>query len=276
MFDREAIKELCKAQSIAAASDAVVLALESAGAVALPSDITVQDLEKFQPTRRRARGRMTTSSIDAFAEYVRAHAEEGACVFVAQSGMEAVAVLNLGVPEAPGHADNTAALTAQRSAPYFALQQITNAPKSQKEIAEFMEDWGDYVGCEGDDGQPMDMRLVVAAIRRMTIEQITRLQAESQSLSESRTAFDQVKASATDGKLPERIWFDCRPYMGLAARCFHMRLSVITGAKDPQLRLRIINQEQHDEEMADEFAGLVQAALAGKVPVRLGTYAPMA
>ena len=45
--------------------------------------------------RRRARGKMTTPSIDHFGTYVAERQESGAVVFIEQDAMQAVAVLNL-------------------------------------------------------------------------------------------------------------------------------------------------------------------------------------
>ena len=66
---------------------------------------------------------MTTSSVAPFAEYVDQHKEPGAAVFVDQDAMTAVAVLNLGTPDQPGHADNIAKMVAKRMAAFAALLQ---------------------------------------------------------------------------------------------------------------------------------------------------------
>jgi uncharacterized protein YfdQ (DUF2303 family) len=52
-----------------------------------------------------------------------------------------------------------------------------------------------------------------------------------------------------------------------------MRLSVLTTDK-PSLQLRIINQEKHDEEMAEELANLVRGLLGDVAPVHIGSYTP--
>ena len=274
MFDREAIKALSEAQSIAAAAEAVTSALAADAAVAmLPSDFTHHDLEKFLPTRRRARGSMKTSSITDFGTYVKSHKEEGASVFVAQDTMTATAVLNLGTPAAPGHADNTAVLALKATAAYTALSNIASGhPKSQRDVAEWLEDWANIVTAIDADEQPIHIKHAIAAVRAITIDAARKVESEERSLSATRSALEQVTASSKGQPLPALLSVELEPYMGLEPRTFAVRVGVLTtGDKQPQLVLRIVKAEQHAEEMALELAALVRTEL-GDVPATLGAY----
>ena len=121
MFDKEAIKALQEGESICAASVALNVAETVA---ALPNDFNLHDLENFQPFRRRARGAMTTRFIAPVAAYVAGHAEDGAYIFIDAKDLTATAILNLGGPSAPGHADNLTVMALQRTAAYAALVNI--------------------------------------------------------------------------------------------------------------------------------------------------------
>jgi len=281
MFNKEAIQELAQAEAISAAQVSVTAALSDGinhGVTALPENFKVHDLEAKLQTRRRARGKMTTSSVLAFAEYAKAHGEEGASVFVEQDAMRAVAVLNLGNPDAPGHADNLAVLAPKQTAAYMALLKVaTGQGLPQTTIAEFIEDWMDNVQCLGatpDEGEPVAIsaRQAAAAIRRVTIEAIQKLENTEGQLQASRSALESVKASSNGNPLPAFILFKCVPYHGLDEREFALRLGVQTGAQKPALVLRIAAKEKHDEAMADELAGLVREALGEDVPCLIGTY----
>lgn len=279
MFDKDAIQLLAQAESISAAATAVDGAVGSkfsAGTVALPSDFTVHDLEKTLQMRRRARGVMTTSSVAPFAEYVGVHKEPGAAVFVDQDAMTAVAVLNLGTPNEPGHADNIAKMVAKRMAAYTALLQHANGQGlAQAKAAEFMEDWPGHFKFFNDSGE-ITAGQAIAAVRKLTIESMRKLEATEQQLSATRSAFESVSATSTE-PLPTTIYFNCVPYHGLAERHFVLRLGVQTGGKDPAIVLRIVNKEQHDEEMAAELSELVASSLTeSDVPVMVGKYQPTA
>jgi uncharacterized protein YfdQ (DUF2303 family) len=277
MFDKEAIQELAKAQAITAAAEAIGHRIDSSsGAIALPDDFNLHDLEPYQPTRRRARGTMTTSRLEDWAAYVEIHKEGGAAAFVNPAHMQAVCVLNLGTPVAPGHADNLAIYKPETTAAYDALRAIESTSGqtrrlTQRSLAEWMEDWAERIVCVDAEGTAIDRRKATAAVRAITIESASKAESVEGQLSVERSSFEQVKATSKD-TLPAVVQFACEPYHGLRARTFELRLSIITGEKEPMLVLRTIRAEWHREEMAIELALNVRKELADKVPVALGSY----
>ena len=66
------------------------------------------------------------------------------------------------------------------------------------------------------------------------------------------------------------------PYAGLQERTFSLRLSVLTGDRAPSIVLRVIKQEEHIEQMAEELAGLVRGALKDTAPVVIGAFSATA
>jgi uncharacterized protein YfdQ (DUF2303 family) len=264
----EAIKQ---GQEITAACDAVCTATNALanGIVALPDSMKVHDLEHALPTRRHARGTMNTPFVEPFAQYTKQHAEAGACVFIHATDMQATAVLNLGEPDQPGHADNLAKLTPIKTAAYQALLAITRGPINQQQAAEFFEDWAGELEFYTDDAQ-ITPKQAVGAVRRITIEALAKIESEEQSLSANRSAFESVTASSKE-PIPTRIYFKCQPYADLASRTFVLRLGVLTGEKTPRLVLRMLKAEEHAEEMAEELGDLIRAAI-GSLPVLTGQY----
>lgn len=275
MFSKEAITELAKAQAITAAQEATTEAIGdyNGNPVALPEDFSLHDTEAYAPTRRRARGQMHTSVLTDFGAYTEAHGQRGATVFVNPDSMAATAVLNLGSPDQPGHADNLATLTLKRTAAYTALlAKAQGQGLKQADVAEFLEDWAGQVKCFSDT-EEMAPPKAVAAIRRITIEALRKHESSEQQLSATRSAFENVQATSGGDPLPSHIYFTCEPYMGLQQRTFVLRLAVLTTDDKPKVSLRIVKAEQHQEEMAEELAQLVRDELASKnMPVHLGTY----
>lgn len=281
MFDKEAISALQEGTCIKEAVDAITCAVNGSAVVALPEKITLRDLEGYMQNRRRARGVMKTNNIESFAQYTTAHKEEGAAVFVDQKDMSASAVLNLGTPGEPGHTDNLAVLRLEKTAAYKALTEITGLGKTQKEVAEFLEDWADYVKCYGftEEGQiapEIKTSRAISAIRKITIESMRKMESSEQALGASKSAFESVQATSVD-PLPVYIEFRCVPYPGIELRTFLLRLSVLTGDDKPKVTLRIIKAEQHQEAMADELAASIKDVFDGdvaeKLPVMIGEYA---
>lgn len=273
MFDKDAIKELAQAQAITAAANAVVNAIKpEISIVALPDDFQVHDLEKYLPNRRRARGTMNTSIVADFSEYAAAHGEEGASVFVDAESMKAKAVLNLGTPDDPGHADSLAVYAPKKTAALLAMQNNCGTPQKQQSIAEFLEDWAPHITCRGDE-EPISIKQAIAAVRRITIESAKKLEATVGSLSKTRSAMESVTASSVE-PIPTFIDFKCVPYLDLAERTFTLRLGILTGQAVPMLVLRMQAGERHLEEMAQELAQLVRKAIGDAMPVHIGTYSP--
>ena len=274
MFDKEAIEALQEGASIEAAYKAVKDAIEmSAGAaVALPSEYTLHDLEKFLPNRRRARGIMSTSNVASFVNYTEKYAELGACVFVDSLSMRAVSVLNLGADQDAGHADNKAELCPEKTAAFKALQLVaTGAGKSQKDVAEFLEDWPSNIKCFNDDGE-ITRPLAIAAIRKLTIESMRKIESEEKQLSSSKSAFESVQATSSN-PLPTTIYFDCQPYTDLPTHLFVLRLGVLTGDATPKVNLRIVKAEEHQEEMAKELVNCIKGDMSTPtIPVLIGSY----
>lgn len=273
MIDKDAITALQEGASIHQADNNVKSAAErkEASVTALPDHFTLHDLEKFLPNRRRARGTMSTPVLESFAAYTKEHSEEGAAVFINVEHFTARAVLNLGTPTAPGHADHQAVLQPKRTAAYTALRSIaTGSGHKQTVIAEFLEDWAGHIQCFNDAGE-ISAPKAIAAVRKITIEAMRKLESTEQQLSEQRSAFESVQATSTE-PLPTTIYFKCHPYPDIAERLFVLRLGVLTGSDKPTINLRIVKMEQHEEEMAQELAEAIEGTCLSELPVHIGTY----
>lgn len=272
MFDKSTLAALQEGESISAAFKAVAVCDETKNIVALPSDYKFHDLEHYLPNRRRVRGVMETANAESFAQYTTDNAEDGATVFVDQKSITATAVLNLGTPDSPGHADNKAVLKPEKTAAYHALLSHANgAALSQKTAAEFLEDWALNCACFGADAGPIKTAQAVAAVRKITIDSMRKIESEEQNLGASKSAFESVQASSKE-PLPTLIIFTCSPYSDLSPREFAVRLGVLTGDATPKVNLRIGKLEEHQEQMAQELVVGLVAQFDSSVQVRIGTY----
>lgn len=238
--------------------------------IALPSTFEQHDVEHYLSARIRARGTFTAPYMNDFVAYAAQHKEDGASVFVDADNITATAVLNLGTPTTPGHADQLAKLAPKRTAAYEALHNITRSPQPQREMAEFLEDWLPYWSAL-HEGNPLMQGQAVLAIRNLTVEAAIKADHKEESLSASRSTFESVKASSVH-TLPGVIVFKCQPYPDLQTREFVLRLSVLTNDKTPRFQLRITALEEHIEQMATEFAVQIREAAEGQIPVLIGAY----
>lgn len=224
-------------------------------ATVLPAGAKVEDLEHLSYERFRFRGTMKTASMDDFARYSTGYAVEGTRCFINADEMRAAAVFNLGTLDHPGHADNTAMLALKKTAPFASLLSVNGDRHSQKELAEWLEDWAENLLGFDADGVVIDAKKSAAAIRKITIESIQKADYEDQDFSGKRSLMESVEARTQD-IMPVAFEFRCVPFEGLAERPFKLRLSIIGGDR-PTLVLRIVQLEAQQEDMAAEFRDLL-------------------
>lgn len=278
MIDKDAIAALSKADAIRAASEAMSTGFVEGGPVALPDSFKLHNLEPYLVNRTRMRGKMHTTSLQSFADYVVARADLGATVFVKPIEMKAAAVLNMGNIDMPGHCDHVAVLAFQATAAYMAMRNLVNyGDITQRKLAEFMEDHYESLQCIDADGNYMMTKHAIAAVRNITIEALAKADASEGQLSAERSSFESVKASSKAGTMPVWIEFNCAPYMDLPERAFRMRLGIAAGEKAPRITLAIQNAEQHIEDMGQQACAAVARAIKSEptpIPVLIGEFAP--
>jgi len=274
MMDASAIQELSQSEAIRAAAEVTELRDE----VALPAGFAIHDLEKFNKVRRRARGTMTTTVAADFGRYATMHAGfGGASVFVDQDKMQAVAVLNLGTAEVPGHADNLAVLAMRKTAAFSDLLRIADGhAKTQTQVAEWMEDWAPLLSAIATDAegmaQPIKMPHAIAAVRKITIDAARKTESEAASLSASKSTLERITAHSGGLTLPTMIVLTTEPYDGLQAMDIALRLGVVTTGDKVSLVLRIQKFEALQQDMAQALANLVRSEIGDAMPVLIGAY----
>lgn len=242
----------------------------------LPETVRLHSLEQYQPVRDRFRGTMATHSLQDFTKYVEAHGFDDCAPlssrgFIDQDAMRAAVIFNLGAPGFAGHGDDTATLTLKPTAAYAALQGIVGRTHSQQALAEWLEDWlPNLQAIAGDEDLPMLQ--AINAVRRMTIKATSQRDSNVGDFSSSRSAMDEIEAKSQD-TLPSAFIFTTVPYEGLGLAAITLRLSVITGRDEPQLKLRWVGEEAQREEFARAFKGVLEQEVGGFVPLTIGTFA---
>ncbi|HGH5401885.1 TPA: YfdQ family protein [Raoultella ornithinolytica] len=230
----------------------------------LPQNTNIESLERFAYERFRFRGAMDTTSIDDFVRYSVAYAqeEEKARCFIDADNMLARSIFNIGTLDNPGHADNVASIKLKKTAPFRALLAINGDRLSQKQIAEWLEDWSDFLLAFDAEGETMDISKAAQAVRRVTIQQTNQADHEDSDFAGRKSLMQSVEASSKD-VMPVAFEFKCIPYEGLGERRFSLRNSLLKSG-EPVFVLRIVQLEAQEEEMANEFRDLLIAQFDDK------------
>lgn len=220
--------------------------------IALPEGVTIHDFEPFFEARRRFRGTFLTKSVDSFVSYLEG--TSGATCFIDQDRMAALSILDLGTEDAPGHCDHRAILTLDPTPIYAAVKEINGKPMDQRGLAEWMEDWKNFLSV--DKGP---IRAAIAAVRCIDIKAKAEVTTTVGNMSETQSKFASVEATSRH-TLPETISVMCKPYGCLGTRIVELMLSVITGDR-PVLKLRIVGRGEMEEAIAQEFGELLASRL---------------
>lgn len=274
MFDKSAITKLQEEASISNANHELTDHKLENKVIALPSDYKIHNLEEFDKNRARFRGAFQTKSTSAFADYAIKNATEGATAFIDSEKMSSKLIVNLGNKNAPGHCDHYAKVTLEKTAPFIALLKIVDQRKTQKEIAEFIEDWRKYLTASSEEdieGNATEMSIIKAlhAVRKITIEAKETTGSETRNFGASTSSMESVDIASADMP-PAFFHFKTQPYSELKERTFDLRLSIITD-RVPALVLRIVRFEEHEEQMAEEFKQKIESDLENSEP-KICTY----
>lgn len=226
----------------------------------VPEGFMVKDLEAQMPFRNSYRCSFHTSSVPDYIEYVKGFDNEGSKCFIDADTMSAETVFDLGTVEQPGHQRNKATLRIEKSSAYKSLLSYAGDHLSQKQLSDWIEDWAAHIKVFNDESVAMTIQDAARAVRNITIEKLNKQSSEVGDFSSNMSELEKMNATSTD-PLPAFITFSCKPYADLEARDFTLRISIITGGKNPMLSMRIIQLEAIQEEIVEEFKALIVAKL---------------
>lgn len=237
----------------------------------VPEGYKLQNMEKLHGCRDRFRGSLSTSSLADFVTYVKDRADKATHGFVDKDNMTCRVIFNLDDSHQAGHGDDVATLRLEPTAAYAALQRIAGKTLSQKDLAEWMEDWRDFLEAVTPTDESMPIAQAIAAVRNITIKATSERNNVEGNFNAARSAMDRIEADSQD-TLPGSLIFSCAPFEGLPLRNFVLRLSVLTGNDKPVLKPRWVAEEQVREEIAQEFKDLLAADIADATSLTIGTF----
>lgn len=232
-------------------------------AVAKPDGLEIVSLERYQEGRYRFRGSLKTTSISDFVKYSVSYSDTpGVRCFIDAEDMSAKTIFNLGTIAAPGHADNSAVIGLKKTSPFSAVLSVNGRRQGQKELAEWLEDCRDFLLAFDAEGNTLDIKQAIGAVRRITIESSRSSDHEDSDFSAKKSIMENVEAKSKD-IMPAAFEFKCTPYEELQERAIKLRYSILTSHDTPALVLRIVQLENLEEQMAQEFRDLLASKFEG-------------
>lgn len=269
MLSVEAIKEIQAADATSKLGE--LLDGQLTPIVAVPHNFSVESLEHYGPSRVRHRGKFSTNSIDAFIAFVGGF-ERKLPVFVSDRSMSAEAIFNYEEADgAQGHCDYKANLSLVKTAEFEALLSMDQRTHEQRKLAEFLEDYRDNIICYDSEGEALDIKKSIAAVRRITINSSAEQESTQEDYSSSKSRLEKHTANSNVATLPTGFRFTCEPYNGLPQRSFDVRIA-LRGGDEVELTLKIKLLEKQQELIAKDFAQVIEGGVSDNVSVYLGSF----
>lgn len=171
----------------------------------------------------------------------------------------------------PGHGDDKAQLTLVPTAAYKSIQQYTGKRLSQRDLAEWLEDWAENLKVTDANGNDMNTSSAIAAVRNITIKALAESNHKEHNFGATRSALEEIEASS-QAVLPGEIHFTLTPYEDLPSITIILRLSVFTSDDKPALKLRWVGEGAQREAIAQSFKQTLAGQLGDAASLTLGEF----
>ena len=267
--------ESAVAAALAADSSLLESALITGQTALVNPNAKILDLEQFEQGRHRKRGTFATQDFGSFGAYIEGNASfEHTSVFINKDQMQAVAILNFDADGfEQGHLDHKAVLTAEPTVMFRKLLSMHDMGRcKQKLFAEFLEDWGHKVIARDADGNEIENAKAINAVRNMRIDESAQTDSHAGNYRETRSRLESVEAKSIDGALPAYFTVHDECYQGIAPRPLDLRLGISNDDGQPVFKLEIKALQSVRDELAKEFADIIETGLEDQVAVVIGQF----
>jgi len=240
-------------------------------ALVMGSEFSLADLERFQDGRRRFRGTFDTAGLGAFTGYLSTRASDETPVFIDREKMAARCFLDIGDQLVPGHCEHRASLVLPKTPEFTAFLRANGSTFDQEGIVELIEDWGHLMAFANSQGEDLELRKVLHAFRKVSIDDLTSIDSEKQEHSSQVGVMSKVTVKNAE-RLPAVITWRFPPHDGLMERDFSTRVASLTKG-GPGFRLRAMALDAAEKEIAQEFADKIKTELPS-CECLIGVFAP--
>ncbi len=233
---------------------------EQAPLIALPHGVSIENIEQFQKHAFAFKASINTNSYDDFIDYCKKFDSDTAVCFINADKMAAVTTFDTGSVNLPGHRLHTSTLVLKKSAAYSALLDINGKALDQKKAAEFLEDWQFNIEARDNSDKAISAGVAAATLRDLTIEKAKIINSKVGDFSNELSELERVEAKNKD-TIVANFTFDCNPYHGINPHRLFLRVSLRTSGSEPGIVFRIIQLEESEERITEEFKTNVRDSL---------------
>lgn len=244
---------------------------DGAHVIALPDGFSLASLEQYEAQRYYPRGFYSTRDYRDLLAYAAAREADftGAAMYIDPEDM--VARIIFDYDGGRGHGKNTAKYNAEATPLHYALRRTCGRDAvSQKELIQLLEDWAGDITAHDKGGAEIPLNTAVSLLSSLTVEKAKRIKQTQGDWEHERTVAEQA-ALKTEGKMVAELRINDELYTGTAEKItVHARLSLAVADDKFFLKLRLVGEEKHNREKAQEMREMAEKAL--QMPVYNGQY----
>jgi uncharacterized protein YfdQ (DUF2303 family) len=269
MVDKTAIQEINAQNSLKAINGYLVD--KDNDVIALPEGSSLHDLTQFDSVKRWFTGRYKTTSLEGFLGYVNDNIKNGCSeIFISVEDMSACAIFDLyTIEKAPARAEHQALLKMKATPEYQAIKDLCGGVKhsvrddklSQREMAEWMEEWREFITPVDSSDKEINIARAINAIRGMTVEASRKMESSVGDMSESRSTLDRIDAKGKEVTVAGFIAEDIYCYSDLQPKTLKVKFSIITDAEKIAFKARMLLQDKVKEELGQDLADKINASI---------------
>lgn len=230
----------------------------------IPNNARLVSLERFQDAPRRRRATVEFTELAAFVEYVKAEATEQAAIFFHAASATVTAFFdysNAATAYAAGWCDHRAILTLQRTPELEAALELCQSRRTQQEVIDWLEDWGQVIQPISARGDPLTPSAAITQLRRLEVNATKTKIVEVGDFQSSRSALDSVEAAVGDQQPPASFVLSAPFYRGTGAVELPLRLSVVFKDNAAAIKLRPIGFEALRQVVLNELRDALRTEL---------------
>lgn len=252
-MDQSAIQEIANLSAAQTAGN--VIAQNGMAAIVIPGNYKLEPIEHLNPLPTQFRGKFKTTVLAQFIRYIDQNGSADTGVFIDQDSMSAAAIIDMETKDFPQWGKHIAGVAIKKTPTYGALLSFADQCLNQQAFIDFAEDCQDHIAFYYGDHQPTadPFKATIKTLRKLKTAATATTENEVGNFNASRSAMETIEITAGAEQPPAGFLFTVVPHDGFDAIKFDCQLRAITEGKEVKLKYRIVQLEQHKEQIAEQF-----------------------
>jgi uncharacterized protein YfdQ (DUF2303 family) len=135
-----------------------------------------------------------------------------------------------------------------------------------------MEEWGGFVEFYDGDGAVVNLSRAINSIRKMTIEQIKKVESSVGGMKHTKSSLDDIEAKGAEVTIHGFRALEFSYYDELPSMPIDVKFDMITRNDNITLKPRVIGDERNKLALREELASVLVEEITGLEHVYLGSF----